>query len=510
MSTAKTWAVSLNATIGTVIEVEAATTHQTPGFSLIGMPDKALNEATRRVQNATRNVGLDLPRQHLTVNLSPASVPKSGSGFDVAIALAAVGTTDVLDRDSLARMVHIGELGLDGRVRPVPGVLPAVLTARKAGFSHVAVPPECVAEAELIEGITVHPIETLAHAARLHGADVDDPVLLDSVAVVVMAEPRPEHLDLSDVVGQPEAVEALLAAAAGGHHMLMSGPPGAGKTMLASRLPSVLPALSDEEAVEVASIRSLSGEPVNRLTHTAPFEAPHHSASIAALVGGGTRGIRPGAIARAHRGVLFLDEAAEFSRVGLDALRQPLEAGRIEIHRANAVAAFPARFQLVLATNPCPCGQFGVRGGECTCPPMTVRRYGDKLSGPLRDRVDIDLRLNRVSSPEVLSGELGAVSSADGRARVVAARARSAARWAQAGWRLNAEIPGPYLRHGPHRIPRAATMALDRAMQRGVLTLRGFDRVLRLAWTLCDLDAVEIPDSGHVERALFLRKGAVL
>lgn len=509
MSTAKAWAVSLNGTLGTVIEVEAATSNQTPGMSLIGLPDKALNEATRRVQNATKSVALELPRQHVTVNLSPASVPKSGSGFDVAIALAVIATTGVIDRDSVASMVHLGELGLDGRVRAIPGVLPATLAARQAGFTRIAVPPECVAEAELVEGIWVQPIETLAHAARLHGADVEDPVLLDRAQVPdPVPRPREPH-DLDEVVGQEPAVEALIAAAAGGHHMLMSGPPGAGKTMLASRLPGILPELSDEDAVEVASIKSLSGERVTTLTRIAPFEAPHHSASTASLIGGGTRGIRPGAIARAHKGVLFLDEAAEFPRAALDALRQPLESGHIEIHRAHSVAVFPSRFQLVLATNPCPCGQFGVRGGECTCPSSTVRRYSDRISGPLRDRIDIELRLSRVSSPEAFDGARGAVSSADARARVVAARERSATRWAATDWRLNAEIPGPYLRQGPHRIPARALAPLARALDIGALTLRGYDRVLRLAWTLADLDAAEAPSLEHVAQALILRKGNI-
>ncbi|NHI16827.1 ATP-binding protein [Microbacterium sp. CBS5P-1] len=361
MIVVRTWAVALTGLAGALIEVEADITQHRPDFRLIGMPDKALGEAVRRVTNASENSGLALPDRRLTVNLSPASLPKQGSGFDLAVALAAVATDGRADPDSLARTVHIGELGLDGRVRAVPGVLPAVLAAVRAGRPRVVVPWSNRAEAELVTGAEVIAVRTLAEAARLHGADVDDPVLAGGEAPEAApparaAEEAPP--DLSEVVGQDDAVEALVVAAAGGHHLLMSGPPGAGKTMLARRLPGILPALDDAAALEVASVRSLSGEAVTRLGRTPPFESPHHSATLAALVGGGSRRASPGAVARASRGVLFLDEVAEAPRSVLDALRQPLESGTIEIHRAGFTARFPARFQLVLAMNPCPCGEF--------------------------------------------------------------------------------------------------------------------------------------------------------
>ncbi|WP_156759523.1 YifB family Mg chelatase-like AAA ATPase [Microbacterium karelineae] len=362
MIVVRTWAVALTGLHGALIEVEADITQHKPDFRLIGMPDKALGEAVRRVTNACENSGLALPDRRLTVNLSPASLPKQGSGFDLSVALAALATDGRLDPESLARTVHVGELGLDGRVRAVPGVLPAVLAAVEAGRTRVVVPEENLAEAELVTGAEVTAVRSLAQAARLHGAEVDDAVLegpdpspTAAARAVTTSAPPP---DLAEVVGQPEAVEALLVAAAGGHHLLMSGPPGAGKTMLARRLPGILPPLDDAAALEVASVRSLTGEAITSLSRTPPFEAPHHSATLAALVGGGSRRASPGAIARASRGVLFIDEVAEAPRSLLDALRQPLEHGAISIHRSGFTASFPARFQLVLAMNPCPCGQF--------------------------------------------------------------------------------------------------------------------------------------------------------
>ncbi|MDX2375568.1 YifB family Mg chelatase-like AAA ATPase [Microbacterium sp. LRZ72] len=505
MTVARTWGVALTGVDGALVEIEADLSSQLPDFRLIGLPDKALGEAQLRVRNAASNCGMSLPARRITVNLSPASLPKHGSGFDVGIAVAALATAGGFSAASLARTVHVGELGLDGRLRPVPGVLPAVLAAARAGKSCAVVPHANLEEARLVAGIEILGAISLADVVRHHGAEAP---VLDLQPVPAPEEmPAPElPRELADVIGQRDAVDGLITAAAGGHHVLLSGPPGAGKTMLAARLPAILPDLDEDAALEIAAVRSMSGHAVRALERIPPFEAPHHSASGAALVGGGSRVVRPGAIARATGGVLFLDEAGEFPGHVLDALRQPLERGRITIHRAGAVATYPARFQLVLATNPCPCGEYGVAGGTCTCPPQAVRRYAAKLSGPLLDRIDIELRMNRVSVAH-RSGASETVSTADARARVLSARARAAQRLRHTPWSRNAEVDGTWLRQGPSAIPPAARRPLDAALQRGALTLRGYDRVLRVAWTLSDLAGSDSPQLTHIGRALFLKKG---
>lgn len=511
MALARTFAVALTGVRGDIVEVEADISAGLPAFVLIGLPDAALGESRKRVTAAAVNAGCPLVQRKLTVNLSPAALRKQGSGFDLAIAVAALAAAGDIPAAAAAEVVHLGELGLDGRLRPVPGVLPAVLAAREAGFRRVFVPAANAAEAELVDGIRVVPVAGLRAAAIAHGAELD-PIEVEPVAAAIPEGGLPPEPDMADVAGNEEAVHALVVAAAGGHNLAMVGPPGAGKTMLARRLPSLLPDLSSEQALETTSIRSLAGLGLSfGLVRRPPFEAPHHTASAVSLVGGGTSRIVPGAIVLATNGVLFLDEAAEFPASVLDALRQPLENGSITIHRATGTATFPARFQLVLASNPCPCGRFGSSEEECTCSPIARRRYLARLSGPLLDRVDLRIAVHRLGLGALRTGCDGGVSgltSASLRVQVIRARERAADRLAATAWRTNAEVDGTWLRTGPRRLSGVAIAPLDRALDRGGITMRGYDRTLRVAWTLADLDGATTPDADHIGQALYLRRGA--
>src|ERR1700710_580001 len=447
MGLGRTHAVALLGLRGAIVEIEADISSGLPKFIMIGLPDAALKQAEHRVHAAAINSGCELPTKKYTVNLSPAALPKFGSGFDLGIAIACLAAAGTIDTESIERVVHLGELGLDGRLRPIVGILPAVLALARAGYESVMVPTGNADEASLVPGIKVIGVASLRDAAIWHGAELEpepgEPIYLASVQSEIPIEPT----DLADVIGNEDAVDAMLAAGAGGHHVFLLGPPGADKTMLAARLPGLLPDLSAEAAIEVSSIRSLAGLPVaGTLNIRPPFENPHHTASAVSLIGGGSGIIRPGSAARASHGVLFLDEAPEFNVNPLAAPRQPLESGVISIHRANAVAHFPGTFQLVLAANPCPCGQGGAKDSSCTCAPFVRRRYLARVSGPLLDRIDIQLRVHRITSAQLRVGDdVKRMTTADGRARVRAARDVARERLAATPWTLNSQVPGAFL-----------------------------------------------------------------
>ncbi len=523
MALGRACAVSVLGLQGHLIEVEADIANGLPAFGLVGLPDVSLNESRDRVRAASANSGFALPQRRITVNLSPAALPKAGTGFDLAIAAALLMAAQVVPVEPASRFVLIGELGLDGRVRPVRGVLPAVLAAVARGLPDVVVPAANAREAALVSEAKVWPASHLSDVIALLGGvpvrvsdgpepeDASTGVAGDGAgrADCLFGDPaRTGRGDLADVMGQHEARRALEVAAAGGHHLLFIGPPGAGKTLLAERLTTLLPDLSGEEAVEVTAVHSLAGtlDPSAGLIRRPPFENPHHSSTMVSLVGGGSgSGMpHPGAASRAHRGVLFLDEAAEFGGRVLDSLREPMEHGELVIHRAGGTARFPARFQLVMATNPCPCGLCYGSGLLCTCSSPVRRRYLAKLSGPLLDRVDLQVEVAPVGRYDLASDEQPE-TSATVAVRVAAARDVQRERLAGTPWRLNGEVPGGWLR-GALQLPKSATRSVDSALDRGSLSIRGYDRVLRIAWTLADLAGLDRPGETEVGQALTLRQ----
>ncbi|GAA2457930.1 YifB family Mg chelatase-like AAA ATPase [Streptomyces macrosporus] len=523
MGFARTCSVALVGVEGVVVEVQADLEPGLATFTLVGLPDKSLVESRDRVRAAVVNSGIDWPQKKLTVGLSPASVPKSGSGFDLAVACAVLGAAERIDPRELTDLVMIGELGLDGRVRPVRGVLPTVLAAAEAGYRHVVVAEQTASEAALVPGVSVLGVRSLRQlVAILTDAPVpdEDPAedgtaapMLAGLTVPGTAGSLPglggeRPVDLAEVAGQTAARKALEVAAAGRHHLFLKGPPGAGKTMLAERLPGLMPPLASKEALEVTAIHSVAGAlPADRpLIDRPPYCAPHHSATMASLVGGGSGLPRPGAVSLAHHGVLFLDEAAECSARVLDALRQPLESGQVVVARAQGMMRMPARFLLVLAANPCPCGRHGSRGGGCECRPSSVRRYRARLSGPLLDRVDLRVTVEPVTRAELADPGAHGESTETVAARVRTARERAAARYAETPWRTNSEVPGHELRTRWPGAPGALGRA-EEDMERGLLTARGLDRVLRVAWTLADLAGHDRPTADDVDGALELRTG---
>ena len=503
MALAQVWGVVTTGIMGVMVKVEVDVAQGLPSVGVVGLAGVSVTEARWRARSAITNIGATWPAARITIGLSPADVPKTGTMLDLPIAVAVLAATGQVPAQSLVDCTFIGELGLDGSLRGVDGALAAAIAAHRHGVESVFICAQNAAQVRVIPGLAVIVLRDLAHLVEvLRGEATGDP-----------CPPSPDGghddsasptTDFSDVRGHRYARFALEVAAAGGHHCSLIGAPGVGKSMLATRMVSILPDLSNAVSLEVTALASLAGQwPIDRgLIRRPRLQAPHHSASATAILGTARgRQVIPGALTLAHHGVLFLDEAPEFTRPCLEGLRQPMESGVITVMRAAHSVTLPAQFQLVLASNPCPCGLAVGRGDACTCTPMARRRYAERLSGPLLDRVDVRLALSRPTAAELETS--GQESSSEIRGRVIEARLRASTRFADESWLLNAQLPGASMR-GRWR-PTAEAAELVRSAEQKGASLRSLDRVMRMAWTLADLGAEAKPTADHVATAMGLR-----